>query len=147
MGGILCNSPGINALYVWQTAEVVAGLSTILVTLATTNIRLIVFAVIFGLSDGLFFCTVGYLLVSISPGKTVSVIGWNMLLVSFFLACGPPLAGKWGADAINGYLCLSKYVLAGDVSGIIGSQLFIIPPINFFSKLIIEEILFDIRYS
>ena len=145
MGGILCNSPRINVLYVWQTAVVVAGLSTILVTLATTYIPLIVFAVIFGLSDGLFVCTEGYLFVSISPAKTVSVIGWNMLLVSFFLACGPPLAGKWGADAINGYLCLSKYVFAGDRSGIIGSQLFVIPSI--FSELFKVEILLDIHYS
>ena len=77
-------------------------------TLATTNIRLIVFAVIFRLSDGLILCTESYLLVSVCPGKTVSVIGWNMLLVSFLLACGPPLAGKWGADAINGHACTCR---------------------------------------
>lgn len=84
----------MSALFVLQTAEFIAGSSTILVTLASTYTPLVIYAVIYGLSDGFFFTSVSFLLLTVSPRKAASVIGWEMMLASFSLASGPPLAGK-----------------------------------------------------
>ena len=74
-----------------------AGLSTILVTLASTYTPLVIYTVIYGLGDGFFITSLTVLLLTVSPQKTAAVIGWEMMLVSFFLASGPPLAGKCSA--------------------------------------------------
>ena len=63
-------------------------------TLASTYTPLIIYTVIYGLSDGFFITSLTFLLLTVSPQKTAVVIGWEMMLVSFFLASGPPLAGK-----------------------------------------------------
>ena len=63
-------------------------------TLASTYTPLIIYIVIYGLGDGFFFTSLTVLILTVSPEKTAVVIGWEMMLVSFFLASGPPLAGK-----------------------------------------------------
>lgn len=94
LAGILCNHKKVNTFYVFQVAEIVAGLSIILVTLTTTYTPLVIFIVVYGIADGFFFTSLCAILLTASPLKTAAVIGWEMMLVSVFLASGPPLAGK-----------------------------------------------------
>ena len=94
LAGILCNHPSVGALTVFQAATFVSGLSTMLVTLARTYTPFVVFSVFYGFSDGFFFCTLGFLILTVSPSKTAAVLGWEMMVVSFFIASGPGLTGK-----------------------------------------------------
>ena len=94
LAGILCNHPRANAFFVFQAAEFVVGLGTILVTLTSTYTPLVICVVIYGLSDGFFFTSLSVILLTASPLKTAAVLGWEMMLTSVFLASGPPLAGK-----------------------------------------------------
>ena len=96
LAGILCNHKKVNTFFVFQAAEVVAGLSTILVTLTTTYTSLVIYVAVYGLSDGFFFTSLSVILLTASPLKTAAVLGWEMMLTSAFLASGPPLAGKAG---------------------------------------------------
>ena len=95
LGGIICNHRRVNPFFVFQAAEFVVGLSTILVTLATSYAPLVIYIIIYGLADGFFFNSLCVLLLVASPLKAAAVIGWEMMLVSFFLASGPPLAGEY----------------------------------------------------
>ena len=93
LAGILCSHRRINAFFIFQAAEFVAGLSTILVTLTSSYSWLVVYIVIYGLSDGFFFTSLSINLLTACPLKTPAVLGWEMLLASLTLASGPPLAG------------------------------------------------------
>lgn len=102
LAGILCNHKKVNTFFVFQAAEFVAGLSTILVTLTTIYTPLVIYIVVYGVADGFFFKSFSVILLTASPLKPAAVIGWEMMLVSAFLASGPPLAGKncfcWDRD-------------------------------------------------
>ena len=89
----MCNNEKVSPFYVFQAAEFVAGLSTILVTLTTTYAPLVIYVIVYGLSDGFFFTSLSFILLTASPLKTPAVLGWEMMLTSAFLASGPPLAG------------------------------------------------------
>lgn len=93
LAGILCNNEKVNPFFVFQAAEFVAGLSTILVTLTTSYTPLVIYIILYGLSDGFFFTSLSVILLTASPLKTEAVLGWEMMLTSAFLASGPPLAG------------------------------------------------------
>lgn len=94
LAGIMGNHRRVNAFFVFQAAEFVVGLSTILVTLTTTYTPLVIYIVVYGLSDGFFFTSLSVILLTASPLKTAAVLGWEMMLTSAFLASGPPLAGR-----------------------------------------------------
>ena len=104
LAGILCNHPRVNAFFVFQAAEFVVGLSTILVALTRTYTPLVIYIVIYGLSDGFFFTSLSVILLTASPLKTAAVLGWEMMLTSVFLASGPPLAGK-KCFVLEGFHC------------------------------------------
>ena len=93
LAGILCSHRRINAFFIFQAAEFVAGLSTILVTLTSSYSWLVAYIVIYGLSDGFLFTSLSINLLTACPLKTPAVLGWEMLLASLTLASGPPLAG------------------------------------------------------
>ena len=94
LAGTFYHHPRVNAFIVFGAAEFVIGLSTILVSLASTYTPLIIYMIIYGLGDGFFFTSLTVLLLTVSPQKTAVVIGWVMMLLSFFVTSGPPLAGK-----------------------------------------------------
>ncbi|KAJ7365254.1 hypothetical protein OS493_005351 [Desmophyllum pertusum] len=113
LAGILCNHKKVNTFFVFQAAEVVAGLSTILVTLTTTYTPLVIYMVVYGLSDGFFFTSLSVILLTASPLKTAAVLGWEMMVVSLFLASGPPLAGLL-ADKLGSYVL--PFQIAGGIT-------------------------------
>ena len=55
--GRLCDFEKVNTLYVYQAAELVVGIGTFLVTLATSYLHMVIFIVIYGLCDGAFITT------------------------------------------------------------------------------------------
>ena len=92
--GRLCDFVKVNTFYVYQAAELVVGIGTFLVTLATSYLHMVIFIVIYGLCDGAFITALNVLLLnSVSPEKVPVAIGWEMQISSFFLASGPPIAG------------------------------------------------------
>lgn len=113
LAGFLCSHPRVNPFHVFQAAECIAGLSTVLVTLGTTYTKLIIYIVVYGLSDGFFFTTLSFLLLTVSPHKTAAVLGWEMMSTSLFLASGPALAGLL-ADKLGSYVV--PFQLAGGIT-------------------------------
>ena len=94
VSGRLCDFQKVNTFYVYQVAELVAGTSILLVTMATSYTHMITFAVIYGFCDGVFITTLNVLLITcVSPPKVSVAIGWQMQISSFFLASGAPVAG------------------------------------------------------
>ncbi|XP_058957671.2 monocarboxylate transporter 10 [Pocillopora verrucosa] len=113
LAGIMCNNEKVNPFYVFQAAEFVAGLSTILVTLTTTYTPLVIYVIVYGLSDGFFFTSLSFILLTASPLKTPAVLGWEMMLTSAFLASGPPLVGLL-ADKLGSYVL--PFQVAGGIT-------------------------------
>ena len=94
VSGRLCDSQKVNTFYVYQVAELVAGTSILVVTMATSYVSMVIFIVIYGFCDGVFITTLNVLLITcVSPPKVPIAIGWEMQISSFFLASGPPVAG------------------------------------------------------
>ena len=79
----------------FQAAEFVAGLSTILVTLTTTYTPLVIYVIAYGLSDGFFFTSLSFILLTASPLRTDARSAWmgNDADVSFL--------GQW--SSFSGY--------------------------------------------
>ena len=95
LSGRLCDFQKVNAVYVYQVAELVTGTSILLVTMATSYTHMIIFAVIYGFCDGVFITTLNFTVITcVSPPKVPVAIGWQMQISSFFLASGPPVAGE-----------------------------------------------------
>ena len=95
ISGRLCDFQKVNAVYVYQVAELVTGTSILLVTRATSYTHMIIFAVIYGFCDGVFITTLNFTVITcVSPPKVSVAIGWQMQISSFFLASGPPVAGE-----------------------------------------------------
>ena len=84
----------------YQTAEFVAGLSMILVTLATSYEAMVIFTVVYGVCDGTFITTKNVLLLTcVEESKRPASLGWMMFLCSFFQASGPPIAGMFSRES------------------------------------------------
>ena len=84
----------VNEFYVYQAAELVVGIGTLLVTLATSYLHISIFVAMYGFCDGVFITSLNVLLMKcVSPSKTSLAIAWEMQLSSFFQASGPPIAG------------------------------------------------------
>ena len=96
VSGRLCDFQRVNSFYVYQLAELVAGTSILVVTMATSYVHMIVFIVIYGCCDGVFITTLNVLLITcVSPQKVSVAIGWEMQISSLFLASGAPIAGEF----------------------------------------------------
>ena len=96
VSGRLCDFQRVNSFYVYQVAELVAGASILVVTMATSYVHMVVFIVVYGFCDGVFITTLNVLLITcVSPQKVSVAIGWEMQISSLFLASGAPVAGEF----------------------------------------------------
>lgn len=94
MSGRVLDLPRVNNFYVYQAAELVVGIGTLLVTLATSYFHIAIFIAVYGFCDGVFITSLNVLLMKcVSPSKTSLAIAWEMQMTSFFQASGPPVAG------------------------------------------------------
>ncbi|XP_022793943.1 monocarboxylate transporter 12-like [Stylophora pistillata] len=103
VSGRLCDFKMINTYFVYQIAEIVAGMSILFVTMATSYIHMMVFIVIFGFCDGAYITTLNILAITCtSPDKTALALAWQMQMSSFTTASGPPIVGLV-ADSMDSY--------------------------------------------
>ena len=104
VSGRLCDFNKVNTFYVYQVAELVVGILILVITMATSYVYMIVFALIYGFCDGVFITTLNVLLITcVSPQKVAVAIGWEMQISSFFLASGPPVAGMVQITSFQGF--------------------------------------------
>ena len=95
VSGRLCDFKMINTFFVYQIAEIVAGMSILFVTMATSYVYMIVFIVIFGFCDGAYITTLNLIAITCtSPDKIALALAWQMQMSSFTTASGPPIVGK-----------------------------------------------------
>ena len=93
--GRLCDVEWVNARYVCQAASFLAGTATILMTLSQRYTVVVGYILVFTFCIGAYDSTVNIILVTcVTEEKRTSAVGWQWLVRSFFLASGPPLAGK-----------------------------------------------------
>ncbi|XP_020616235.1 monocarboxylate transporter 10-like [Orbicella faveolata] len=96
MTGRLCNNKRVNPVYVYQSCLVTAGLAAFMLPFTTKYWSLIVFSVIYGLSDGIYITTQNFILLTVVDSKrTTASFCINNVLYSFSAAAGGPVAGEF----------------------------------------------------
>ncbi|KAL9954132.1 hypothetical protein ACROYT_G041630 [Oculina patagonica] len=79
--GFLCNMKCTNSLRLFQAAVFVMGASTMLLTLAKTYAKLVVYAIIFSMADGMMITTFIIICMhmeTLEESKRASVVGFNI---------------------------------------------------------------------
>ena len=93
-GGFLCNLKFMNAGLLFQVATFVMGASTMIMPIANSYGPLVVYAIVFSLSDGAMVTTfIIDLLNSVQESKRASVFGFAMLGGGITALASPPIAG------------------------------------------------------
>lgn len=112
-GGFLCNLKFMNAGLLFQVATFVMGASTMIMPIANSYGPLVVYAIVFSLSDGAMVTTfIIDLLNSVQESKRASVFGFAMLGGGITALASPPIAGLM-ADQSGNYT--GAFLLAGGV--------------------------------
>ena len=85
----------INVHYVNQLGITIAGVATLLLPLARSYFGVACYTAVFGFFDGAFMVSQNVILLGIvEPDRRAAAFGFGMMLCSFAVASGPPLAGK-----------------------------------------------------
>ena len=96
MTGRLCNNKRVNPVYVYQSCMVTASLAAFMLPFTTKYWSLIVFSVIYGMSDGVFITSQCFILLTVVDSKrTTAAFCIYNVLSSFPSAAGGPVAGEW----------------------------------------------------
>ena len=83
-------------MYVYQSCLVTAGLAAFMLPFTTKYWSLIVFSVIYGLSDGIYITTQNFILLTVVDSKrTTASFCINNVLYSFSAAAGGPVTGEF----------------------------------------------------
>ena len=95
MTGRLCNNKRVNPVYVYQSCMVTAGVAAFLLPFTTKYWNLIVFSVVYGLSDGVFITIKCLILLTVVDSKrTTAAFCIHNVVYSFSAAAGGPVAGE-----------------------------------------------------
>ena len=95
MTGRLCNNKRVNPVYVYQLCMVTAGVAAFMLPFTTKYWSLIVFSVIYGLSDGVFVTSECFILLTVVDSKrTTAAFCINNVFYSLAAAAGGPVAGE-----------------------------------------------------
>ena len=82
-------------MYVYQSCMITAGLAAFMLPFTTKYWSLIVFSVIYGLSDGVFITTQNFFLLTVVDSKrTTAAFCINNVVYSLSAATGGPVAGE-----------------------------------------------------
>ena len=82
-------------IYVYQFGDLLVGFMTIALPLIKDYTGILVFAVVYGVGDGIFITTMNSLLVfTVDEKRRAAALGLGNCLLSLGIAGGPPLAGK-----------------------------------------------------
>ena len=95
MTGKLCNNKRVNPVYVYQSCMVTAGIAAFMLPFTTNYWSLIVFSVIYGLSDGVFITSENFFLLTVVDSKrTTAAFCITNMVYSLSAAAGGPVAGE-----------------------------------------------------
>ena len=93
--GRMCDISWINTIFVYQFGNLLVGLITICLLLIRDYTGMVVFAIVYGVGDGIFITTMNSLLVfTVEEKRRASALGLGNFLLSLGIAGGPPLAGE-----------------------------------------------------
>ena len=93
--GRLCDVKWINTIFIYQFGALLVGFVTIVLPVLQSYKGMTVFAVVYGLGDGIFITTMNSLLMFTVDGKRrAAALGLGNTLLSVGVATGPPMAGE-----------------------------------------------------
>lgn len=95
VSGRLCDLPCIKTIYVYQFGVLLVGFMTVALPWMKNYTGILVFAVFYGVGDGMFVTTTTSLLMfTLDEKDRAAAVGLGSSLLSIGIAGGPPLAGK-----------------------------------------------------
>ena len=95
VAGRLCDTSRVNAIYVNQFGDLLVGTATIVLPLIKSYTGILLFAVVYGVGDGIFTTTMNSLLLfTVDEKRRAAALGLGSNILSLGIAGGPPLAGK-----------------------------------------------------
>ena len=93
--GRLCDASWVNTIYVHQFGDLLMGIATIVLPLLKGYTGILLFAVVYGVGDGIFVTTINSLLLfTVDEKRRAAAIGMGCNKFSLGIVGGPPLAGK-----------------------------------------------------
>ena len=93
--GRMCDISWINTIFVYQFGNLLAGLITICLLLIKDYTGMVIFAILYGIGDGIFITTMNSLLMfTVDEKQRASALGLGNFSLSLGIAGGPPLAGE-----------------------------------------------------
>ena len=93
--GRMCDIYWINTIFVYQFGNLLVGLITICLLLIRDYTGMVIFAIVYGVGDGIFITTMNSLLMfMVDEKRRASALGLGNFLLSLGIAGGPPLAGE-----------------------------------------------------
>lgn len=93
--GRLCDTSRVNAIYVHQFGDLLVGIATIVLPLLKGYTGILLFAIVYGIGDGIFVTTMNSLLLfTVDEKRRAAAFGMGSNICSLGIAGGPPLAGK-----------------------------------------------------
>ena len=85
----------MNAVYVYQSSLLLAAICAFLLPFATKYEELITFSGVYGLADGIFITTHGFILLScVDAQRRTAAFVMNNVLFALSAAAGGPIIGK-----------------------------------------------------
>ena len=85
----------MNAVYIYQASLLLASVSTFLLPFATTYWELILYSAAYGLSDGVFITTNGFIVLScVDAKRRTAAFSINNVLYAVTAAAGGPIVGE-----------------------------------------------------
>lgn len=93
--GRLCDVKWINTIFIYQFGALLVGFNTLVLPVVRSYKGIAVFAVIYGLGDGIFITTMNSLLMfTVDEKRRAAALGLGNTLLSVGAVTGPPLAGE-----------------------------------------------------
>ena len=103
--GRLCDVQWINTIFIYQFGALLVGFVTVVLPVIQSYERMAIFAVIYGLGDGIFVTTMNSLLMfTVDERRRAAALGLGNTLLSVGVAAGPPLAGDSGLGYFISYI-------------------------------------------
>lgn len=100
--GRLCDVSWVNPVYVHQFGDLLVGFLTVTLPVIRSYSEILVFAIFYGIGDGIFITTMNSLLMfTVDEKQRTAALGLGCSLLSIGIAGGPPLAGKFRRNLSN----------------------------------------------
>ena len=108
--GRLCDISWVNPTFVYQFGVLLVGFITTGLPIIKGYKGILMFAIIYGVGDGIIVTTMNTLLMfSVDEKYRAAAIGLGSSVISLGIAGGPPLAGKYSVAPLVSYLVHSAF--------------------------------------